>query len=107
VQTADVVVEDAATPATAGLPKRWRRADEWYAFRSNPRGAVQVLLALDESSYAPGDANMGGDHPIAWHHEHDCGRAFYTALGHTSESYSDPLFLQHVAGGIAWALRLD
>jgi len=104
VQVADVIVEDAASAAAAGLPAPWRRSDEWYAFRSNPRPVVHVLLALDESSYTPGAANMGGDHPIAWYHEHDGGRAFYTALGHTTESYSDELFLGHLAGGIAWAL---
>jgi len=34
----------------------------------------------------------------------DGGRVFYTALGHTSESYSDPYFLEHMRGGIHWAL---
>jgi type 1 glutamine amidotransferase len=102
VQAADLVVEDPA--AGAGLPTPWRRTDEWYAFRSNPRPDVQVLLTLDESSYTPGDSSMGGDHPVAWRHEHDGGRAFYTALGHTSESYADASFLAHVAAGIAWAL---
>jgi len=102
VQAADIVIEDAA--AGAGLPSPWRRSDEWYAFRSNPRPNVQVLLTLDESSYSPGTSSMAGDHPIAWRHEHDGGRAFYTALGHTSESYAEPAFLAHVAAGIAWAL---
>jgi type 1 glutamine amidotransferase len=104
-QAADVVIEDDASPATAGLPSPWHRSDEWYAFQANPRQDVHVLLSLDETSYAPGAANMNGDHPIAWQHEYDGGRAFYTALGHTSESYSDPLFLNHVAGGIVWVLE--
>jgi cytochrome c len=104
VQAADILIEDATDGATAGLPTPWHRTDEWYSFKSNPRPNVHVLLALDETSYAPGSSSMSGDHPIAWRHEHDGGRAFYTALGHTSESYSDPLFLGHVAGGIAWVL---
>ncbi|HYP89856.1 MAG TPA: ThuA domain-containing protein, partial [Polyangiaceae bacterium] len=107
VQAADVLVEDGAPLGVAGLPKRWHRTDEWYAFKSNPRANVSVLLSLDETSYAPGAANMNGDHPIAWSHEYDGGRAFYTALGHTPESYADPLFMGHVAGGIAWALGRD
>jgi len=106
VQAADVLVEDTTSAATAGLPSPWRRTDEWYAFKTNPRPDVQVLLSLDEASYTPGASNMAGDHPIAWRHEHDGGRAFYTALGHTSESYSDAAFMGHVAGGIAWTLRL-
>jgi type 1 glutamine amidotransferase len=104
VQAADLLVEDAAGAATGPLPMPWRRTDEWYAFRDNPRQNVHVLLSLDESSYAPGAATMSGDHPVAWRHEHDGGRAFYTALGHTSESYADPSFLAHLESGIAWVL---
>ena len=102
VQPASVVVEDATNPATLALPNPWRRTDEWYSFKSNPRPDVHVLLSLDESSYAPGASNMSGDHPIAWCHEYDGGRAFYSALGHTSESYSDPVFMAQLAGAVTW-----
>jgi type 1 glutamine amidotransferase len=47
---------------------------------------------------------MDGDHPIAWCHEYDGGRAFYTALGHTSESFSEPLFIGHLAGAVGWVV---
>ncbi len=46
---------------------------------------------------------MGADHPVAWLHSYDGGRAFYTALGHTSESYSEELFLQHLTHAVEWA----
>ena len=104
IQTADVLVEDPAHTATMGLPNPWRRTDEWYAFQSNPRANVHVLLSLDESSYAPGTSHMNGDHPIAWCHEYDGGRAFYTGLGHTSESYADPAFMGQLAGAVVWVL---
>jgi hypothetical protein len=65
---------------------------------------VRVLLTLDESTYLPRDWGMAGDHPIAWQHEFDGGRAWYTAGGHTTESYAEPLFLGHLLGGIQWAL---
>ncbi len=106
-----LVIEDGAHPATAHLGGEWLRTDEWYAFAENPRGSVNVLLALDEAHYAaqgaPPEVMMGGDHPIAWSHDYDGGRAFYTALGHTSESYTEPTFLAHVAGGVEWAAGLD
>ncbi len=86
-----------------GVPPSWTRDDEWYAFRTNPRAKVQVLLTLEETTYEPGDAAMGADHPIAWLHEFDGGRAFYTALGHTSESYAEPLFMMQLTQGIEWA----
>ena len=99
--TATVRVEDAKHPATAGLPAAWTRVDEWYNFKANPRPAVHVLATVDEKSYEGG--TMNGDHPIAWYHDFEGGRAFYTALGHTPESYVDPLFLGHLLGGIRYA----
>lgn len=101
VQTATVHIADRAHPATAGLPEIWPRTDEWYDFRSNPRPRVHVLATLDESTYSGG--SMGADHPIAWCREAAGGRAFYTAGGHTPESYDEPLFVAHLAGGIRWA----
>jgi cytochrome c len=106
IQTATVVVERSDHPATRMLPARWTRKDEWYAFATNPRSNVEVLLTLDESSYVPGADGMGGDHPLAWCHEVEGARAFYTALGHGPESFADPLFLEHVAAGIEWAAGL-
>jgi type 1 glutamine amidotransferase len=104
VQPAVVSVADADHPATRHLPASWRRTDEWYGFHESPHGA-RILLTLDESSYDAGPGAMGSDHPLAWCHEYEGGRSFYTALGHTKESYEERPFLEHVAGGIAWALR--
>jgi type 1 glutamine amidotransferase len=50
---------------------------------------------------------MGAHHPMVWCHEYDGGRAWYTALGHTEESYADPLFNAHLLGGILWAAGID
>jgi type 1 glutamine amidotransferase len=101
-------VIDVATPrdgSTTPLPARWTRTDEWYGFLTNPRSqGVRVLLSLDETTYQARDWSMGADHPIAWSHEFDGGRAWYTAGGHTEESYSEPLFLAHLLGGIRYAL---
>jgi type 1 glutamine amidotransferase len=103
IQQATLTVADRTHPSTAKLPAAWTRTDEWYAFQTNPRPAVHVLLTIDESTYDAAGASMGADHPLAWWHDYDGGRAFYTALGHTTESYSEPLFLAHLLGGIEWA----
>jgi type 1 glutamine amidotransferase len=103
VQPATIVVEDATHPSTSSLPMRWTRTDEWYAFQTNPRANVEVLLSLDETSYTPGTSSMGADHPIAWYQVYESARSFQTALGHTQQSYTEPLFLAHLAGGIEWA----
>jgi len=105
VQSAVNVVEIRDHASTRMLPARWERTDEWYSFRSNPRGTdgLHVLMSLDESTYAPAPASMGADHPIAWYHDFDGGRAWYTGGGHTSESFAEPLFRAHLLGGILWA----
>lgn len=92
-------------PATNSLPAQWRRKDEWYKFRKRPED-VHVLINLDEESYDAGENGMGNPHPISWYHEYDGGRAFYTGLGHTEESFSEPLFLKHLWGGITYAMGL-
>jgi type 1 glutamine amidotransferase len=101
VQRATVVLADRDHPATAGLPARWVRTDEWYDFRASPRGRVHVLATVDEASYAGG--GMGADHPIAWCQPVGRGRSLYTAGGHTVASYAEPRFLAHLAGAVRWA----
>jgi cytochrome c len=98
IQPATIHIEDTGHASTKDLPVIWRRTDEWYNFRSNPRGAVHVLATLDEATYSGG--KMGGDHPIAWCQTVEGGRSWYTAMGHTSESYAEPLFRRHLLGGI-------
>jgi cytochrome c len=98
IQPATVHVEDLGHASTEGLPARWERTDEWYNFRSNPRDRVHVLATVDEASYSGG--TMGADHPIAWCQEIDGGRSWYTAMGHTRESYTEPLYRLHLLGGI-------
>jgi type 1 glutamine amidotransferase len=104
IQNATLRVEDASHPATAHLAPSWERRDEWYNFATNPRGQVRVLLRLDEGTYQGG--TMGNDHPWAWCHTVGGGRAFYTAGGHTAESFQDEAFVRHLLGGIRYAAGL-
>lgn len=102
VREAVVQVKDNNHPSTKGLPENWERKDEWYNYKEiNPD--IHILCNLDESSYEGG--TNGENHPIAWHHDFDGGRAFYTGGGHTVESFSEPLFLKHLLGGIQYAAR--
>ncbi|MBX2882841.1 MAG: ThuA domain-containing protein [Granulosicoccus sp.] len=105
IQSARQIVEDSAHPSTSHLGSTWVRTDEWYDYRSNPRGQVNVLLRLDEQSYAGG--GMGEDHPSAWYHEYEGGRSWYTGGGHTIESYSEPEFRIHLLGGLRYAVGVE
>jgi type 1 glutamine amidotransferase len=102
-QKAKFIVVDKNHPSTSHLPDVWERFDELYNFKYlNPK--VTVLIKIDEKSYSGGE--NGDNHPMAWYHEYEGGRAFYTELGHTDESYSDPDYLKHILGGIQWASKM-
>src|SRR6266498_2730070 len=101
IQQATVKVEDPAHPSTKGLPTTWSRQDEWYDYQTDPRGKVHVLTSLDEKTYTGG--TMGFDHPNTWCQDYDGGRSWYTGLGHTKESYTEPNFLHLLLGGIQTA----
>lgn len=100
-QNALVMVTDSTHASTKHLKAEWKRFDEWYNFRDFYEG-INELAFLDESSYQGGTNK--DYHPIAWYHEFDGGRSFYTGMGHTSESYSEAAFLDHVLGGINYAI---
>lgn len=100
-QEAVLNVVNRNTIATRHLPEVWKRKDEWYNFKDlNPD--VKVLITIDENSYKGGKNSPV--HPMAWYHDFEGGRSFYTELGHVDESYTDPLFLQHLLGGIQYAM---
>jgi type 1 glutamine amidotransferase len=100
-QMAKFIIVDKTNPATQGLPDPWEHFDELYNFKYlNP--GIKVLFKIDETSYT-GGAN-GDNHPMAWYHEYEGGRSFYTALGHTDEDWTDPLFLHHLLAGIQYAM---
>lgn len=106
VQTAEAYVVNRNHPSMEGFPDRWTVKDEFYDFK-NFNKDVTVLIKMDEKTYKEGQ--MGDDHPIAWFHEFDGGKAFYTNFGHTDETYADPVFMKHLLNGMKWAMadRLD
>lgn len=102
-QTADIHVVDTEHLSTKMLPLIWQRTDEWYNFR-NLNLNTKILLKVDEKSYIGGEHGVDNIHPISWCHAFDGGRSWYTALGHTNESYSEDLFLKHLIGGLKYTI---
>lgn len=102
-QTANVTVLDKDDPSTKYLPSPWSRKDEWYNFKNVPVN-VHLLLGVDEKTYKGG--KNGEVHPLAWKHDFEGGRAFYTALGHFSEAYQDTLFINHILQGIKYSIKI-
>lgn len=110
IQTAELTVTNRKFPGVERMPDRFLWTDEWYEFGAERTKGLNYILAVDEQTYAPTvdwgskkGEGMGKFHPIAWYHDYDGGRAFYSALGHLPATYSDPLFLEHIYGGLYWA----
>ena len=87
--------------ATRGMPDEFERTDEFYAFK-NISPSINVLLKIDEKTYQGG--KNGDNHPMSWYQEFDGGRAFYTAMGHTDETFAEPLFLNHIWAGLNYVM---
>ena len=101
IQEGVLNVVDTNSMATKHLPASWKRTDEFYSFKKISKD-VKVIMTIDEKSYHGG--KNGDNHPMAWYHEYDGGRAFYTELGHTKESFSEANYLKHILGGIQYAI---
>jgi type 1 glutamine amidotransferase len=109
VQTAKLKVLDPKFPGLRDLDgKLW--TDEWYDFSPEKTSGLNYILSVDESTYnakvswgAKKSDGMGQMHPIAWYHDYDGGRAFYTGLGHIPVIFSEQAFLAHLYAGILYA----
>jgi len=109
LQTFTIKVKDSTDPSTAHFPATFQWTDEFY-FLDHLAPDLHVLLAGDLTTLVdpakdkyPGKL-FGDEFPLAWKHEFEGGRAWYTALGHQKELYSDAVFMKHLLGGIVWAM---
>ena len=94
-------------PATNHLdPAGWRWHDEVYQFR-DLRPDARVLLRVRDGELdasAPGAKQPEFGFPLSWCFTEGAGRVFSTTLGHFPGAWESPVYLRHVAGGLAWAL---
>ncbi len=110
LQKFTVRVKDHGNPATKDMPDSFEWEDECY-FLDYLNPDIHPLLVTDPSKLkdpvrAKRHADLVGDSlPLAWSHEMERGRAFYTALGHKKEHYTNPLFYRHILGGILWVME--
>jgi type 1 glutamine amidotransferase len=109
-QEFDVKVIDKNHPSTEFLPDIWTRKDECYMLDHLSLN-INILLAADlrtvdgiEKNKYPGKT-FGDCTPLCWYQEFDGGRQWYTALGHATEDYKDPVFKKHLEGGIRWVME--
>ncbi len=102
VQKGKMVTLDKTFPASAHFPETFEKTDEFYDFKSLKKDILKFIVKVDESSYQMG--RMGEFHPMAWYHEFDGGKAFYSSYGHTPETFTEPLITEHFWQGLKWAM---
>lgn len=103
-QSARVVIDAPGHPVMKGVRLPWAPVDEWYSYKTSPRGGGMTVLArIDEASYRPGDGRvMGADHPVVWTSAWGRGRVVSATLGHTAEAYDDANYRRLIGNAIAW-----
>jgi type 1 glutamine amidotransferase len=95
--------EDPQSPATKHIGKSFIVFDEIYQFKNFSRERVHTLLGMDKH---PNDGQPGY-YAVAWCKKYGDGKVFYTSLGHREDVWANPVYQQHVLGGIKWALGLE
>ncbi len=115
-QAATVVVADRVHEASKNLPEYWERTDRWYNFAADVRGMSHVLATVVEDPFGPqpkgpplngiAGGTMGPDHPVLWCKDYKGGRSFYSALGNTEASFSEPDYRSMLKGAIDWSAGL-
>lgn len=106
---AKLIVDDAESPVTRGLPKSFvSPPNEWYSWRPSPRldKSVRVLVTLD-----PGERPLGikglitekdPDVPVVW--TNTKYKMLYFNMGHGDLIFSDATQNRLVENGIFWLL---
>ena len=105
-ETVDLEVVEVTHPATEHLGTSWRWHDEVYQFR-DLRPDARVLLRVPDGvldADAPGASAPPFGYPLAWCFTEGEGRVASTSLGHFPGAWESPVYLQHLAGAVAWAL---
>ncbi|MDB6113408.1 MAG: hypothetical protein JWQ83_2232 [Lacunisphaera sp.] len=115
-QMGRVRVIDPKFPGMTGHGETFERQEEWYSM-TNFAPDLHVLLLLDTGTMHDANANgtdwppAGWDtpykrpsYPVTWAHLYGKGRVFYTVMGHSEETWRDPIFQEILFGGIDWSL---
>ena len=98
-----VTVVDAKHPATAKLPKSLERNDEWYYYKDfSP--SVHVLITIDPKSIGENGEADANANPLVWYQEFGGGRVFYSGLGHSDASWTEPYMTTMLTGALSYAV---
>lgn len=85
-----------AHPVMEGFPEEWvTPMDELYIIEKAWPKTTPLAISKSEKD--------GSEQPVIWVNDYHGTRVFGTTFGHTSETFSDPTFLNVVTRGVLWA----
>jgi type 1 glutamine amidotransferase len=98
---------DPTHPSMKGVPAVWEREDECY-FGKELYPGIKVLMAHDLQTLQTDQADLvlknagsfGNYYPAVWYQHFDGGNIWITTLGHSKDSYQDPVYKNHLLQGI-------
>jgi len=104
-----VKVIDPSHPSMKDVPAKWAREDECY-FGKELYPGMKVLmvhelssLQTDQSEQIQKNAGSFADYyPAVWYQHFEGGNIWITTLGHSKESYQDPVYKNHLLQGIRY-----
>lgn len=111
VVEARVRVDAPDFPAMRHFPSTFTRTEEYYVLRPSPysRDNVRVLASIDPSSVDlehPDLRRTDNDFPVAMARTYGKGRTFWSAFGHTADTWDDPAIQTMYLEAMKWVLGL-
>jgi len=106
---APIINESPDFPAVRHFPHEFVKFDVIYQAKEWSRDKVNVLLSLDPDRLDynnPRVHRTDHDFAVAWSKMYGKGRVFYSTLGHTEESWTDPDIRKMYFEAIRWALGM-
>jgi type 1 glutamine amidotransferase len=98
---------DVAHPSMQGVPNEWKITDELY-FGKELYPVTNVMMAHQTSTLDPSDKEKIVQHagayseyyPAVWYNHFQGGHVWVSTLGHSKETYSDPVYRNHLLQGL-------
>ena len=98
---------DKKFPGENAVPADFAPLEEWYSLKDfSPN--LHVLLVQETAGMKKDGSDSVYDrapYPATWARMYGLGRVFYTSMGHRDDVWTNPVFQDVLAGGLAWAVR--
>ena len=100
---------DPTHPSMKDVPATWDRHDECY-FGKELYPGMKVLMVHELSSLQKDQTDLieknkgsfADYYPAVWYQQFEGGNIWVTTLGHSKESYQDPVYMNHLLQGIRY-----